>query len=314
MSNESAYKVKIVVAFVAIFAFFLTAATAQAQPSSSDAYRTESFSVSGDTDLEVQTSGGSIQVYGTERGEVRVEMYVRKRGKYVDPGEADLDEWDISINKQGSKVYAVAERKGNRRWGRNSYSISFAVYAPRNTETDLRTSGGSIRLESLAGTQIARTSGGSMRAENIDGDLNLRTSGGTIRIADIQGNIEAKTSGGSIDVGKAIGDVTAHTSGGSITIEGVSGNLSARTSGGSIRAYFDELGDEIDLSTSGGSIRVTVPKGAGLDVDLRGNRVNTELQNFSGSSKRRSLEGSLNGGGTSLRARTSGGSVTLNYN
>lgn len=313
MSTEKAYKVKVTVAFIALFAFFLTAATVQAQQSSRDAYRTEAFSVSGNTDLEVETSGGSIQVYGSESGQVRVEMFVRRRGNFIDPGEANLENWDISIEKQGNKVYAVADRKENRRWTRNTYSISFVVYAPSNTEANIKTSGGSVRLEKLNGNQYARTSGGSMRALDINGDLDLKTSGGTIRIANIQGDVAAKTSGGSIGIEEANGNVDARTSGGTITVEGVEGNLIARTSGGSIRAKLDKLGEEINLSTSGGSIRVTVPRGSGLDVDLRGNRVNTELQNFSGSSKKRSLEGRLNGGGTLLRARTSGGSVTLNY-
>lgn len=276
------------------------------------AYTTQEFSVSDNSNIEVRTSGGSIEVFGENTDEVRVEMYVRKRGRLLDQGDTDLDEWDIRIEKEGNTVYAIAKREG-RSWGNNNLSISFKVYTPVKSKTDLRTSGGSLRLENLQGNQMARTSGGSIEADNIGGDIKLKTSGGSITINDIEGTVEANTSGGRIRAENVTGGIDARTSGGSITLERVSGNVEAKTSGGSIEAEVLDPDDFIELRTSGGSITVYVPKDLGYDIDLGGNRVRADLHNFQGEFDKNDMEGTMNGGGTKLRARTSGGSINLRY-
>ena len=89
--------------------------------------------------------------------------------------------------------------------------------------------------------------------------------------------------------------------------------MEAKTSGGSIDAEIVSPEDYIDLRTSGGSITVTVPKNNGYDLDLDGNRVRADLENFKGDMDKDAMRGTMNGGGTKVSARTSGGSVSLRY-
>ncbi len=292
--------------FVVVFVLASNVSVAQ------EAYLTEDFAVSENTKIEVRTSGGSIELIGENSDEVRVEMYVRKRGRELDRSDTDLDDWEIRIEKEGNTVYATAKREG-RNWGNNNISISFKVFAPNKSVSDLRTSGGSISLENLTGDQIARTSGGSIQAENINGEIQLKTSGGSITLADIDGFAEVNTSGGRIRGENITGGIDAKTSGGSITLDNISGNVEAKTSGGSIDAEVINPDSFIELRTSGGSITITVPKDLGYDLDLGGNRVRADLYNFQGEFDRNDMEGTMNGGGTKVSAKTSGGSVNLRY-
>lgn len=277
------------------------------------AYRVEEFPVTGMVSLEVQTSGGSISVVGANEDKVTVEMYVRKRGDYIAPGEADLDDFDIDISQDGNKVWAVAERNSSGiNWGDN-YSISFVVYTPRQTRSRLHTSGGSVSARNLEGSQELRTSGGSVNAEGINGQMVLKTSGGSISITDSQGDTEAYTSGGSININALSGDLNAKTSGGTISLNDMEGSVEAKTSGGSINADILAAGEVIDLRTSGGSINIMVPGQNGYDLDLKGTRVDADLENFSGKSEKDEIKGTINGGGVTLKARTSGGTIRLRY-
>ncbi|MDR9417602.1 DUF4097 family beta strand repeat-containing protein [Gracilimonas sp.] len=313
MSTEKRYIWSIAISWTAFLALMLLAIQTGFAQSSEDAYRTETFNVSGPVSLEVQTSGGSISVEGSNNDEVRVEMFVRRRGNFVDPGEADLDEYEISFGQDGNTIKAIADRK-SRGWNWNSnYSISFVVYAPTDTRTRLRTSGGSLTAKNLNGSQELRTSGGSITTEVIRGEMNLRTSGGSITMNDIQGDVEAHTSGGTIRAETIAGNLDARTSGGSIRLNGIEGKLEARTSGGSIRAEVLAPSESIELRTSGGSITITVPQEYGYDLDLDGNRVYADLVNFSGESERDEVQGSMNGGGIIIKAKTSGGSIRLEY-
>ncbi|MDQ3535780.1 MAG: DUF4097 domain-containing protein [Bacteroidota bacterium] len=281
-------------------------------------YLTKEFTLEGKGNLEVRTSGGSIGVTGNNSNKVLVEMHVRRNGKSVDPDDAEvrklLEEYKIDISKSGNKVSAISERKGSN-WGnnRNNLSVSFKVTVPESISCSLNTSGGSIDIQKLKGEQDANTSGGSINIQEITGNTKARTSGGSINISQYQGKLDANTSGGSINMSKSRGDLSVNTSGGSIKLDDVSGSISANTSGGGINAKILELENNLTLTTSGGSIHAVVPKGLGMDLDLRGNHVNTKLTNFTGEAKKDKIVGSINGGGAKVKLTTSGGSVSLDY-
>jgi len=295
-------------------AIFLLTLPVQAKANAADSpFLTKTFNLSSG-ELYVSTSGGSIKVEGGSGNTVKVEMYVRS-SKHSDEKIKEMleDEYEIKIGQTGSRVEATAKRLGSG-WNWNGISISFVVYTPKNFVCELNTSGGSLNLSGVSGSrQSMKTSGGSIHAEKISGELDVNTSGGSIHVDELTGNLKANTSGGSINLSDIRGDIDAHTSGGGINIEDVQGYVSATTSGGGITANISKLEKQLILKTSGGSVNATIPSGLGLNLDLRGNRVNTSLNNFSGESKSDRVRGTVNGGGILVELATSGGSVNLNY-
>lgn len=302
----------VVVFLVAVLSFFCSA---EAQ-NSDRAYRIETFNTSSNPAVNISTSGGSINIIGQNNDEVRVEMYVRRNGRYLDPSDTDLSDYEITIDSNGSTVYAEAKRKrsGFNLFGSNrNLSISFVVYAPENSSISGRTSGGSVSAEKIMNNISLRTSGGSVNATDVSGEIDLRTSGGSINIENASGTINGRTSGGSVSARNVSGSADLRTSGGSIRLSGISARMSARTSGGSIRADFLTFENDIDLQTSGGNIEINLPDVSDFNIDLKGQRVNTRLRNFTGEFERDRVEGRIGNGGPLLSARTSGGSVNLSY-
>lgn len=324
MSTKSNYKLKIVLSVVLSFLWVMwlvipakgyTSSTLILEQSGvDDPYRVEEFTIRTPGNLEVRTSGGHIEVDGSESNTVRVEMYVRQNGRELTPSDTDLDDFDIEIEQRGNTVTAIAKREGKNRWfGNNNISISFVVYTPREMSTRLKTSGGHIRVTGLEGNQDIRTSGGHLDLKQLLGTIEARTSGGHIEVADIEGKLNARTSGGHIEAMNSSGSIQLGTSGGHIRLDKIRGTVEARTSGGSITANLENIDQSVSLRTSGGHVSVTVPRGMGLELDLRGSSVRTELRNFSGEVERDEIVGTINGGGPKLTARTSGGWVRLNY-
>lgn len=261
-------------------------------------------------------------------------------------------DYDIVTEIGGGHLSVVAKAKktGNFNW-KNTVSISYRAYVPVAVSSSLKTSGGSIRLENLKGKQDFATSGGSIRISKVDGALNGKTSGGSIHISnssnlaslvtsggsikaeqhtgnlrlitsggsiqlkDLDGSVEAKTSGGSITASSISGDLVAATSGGSVRVDGMDGNLEASTSAGGVNVSMTKLDKYVKLKTSAGSVNISLPNNKGLDLNLKGSKVNVaELNNFSGSSSKSNIQGSMNGGGTLVTASTSSGSVNLSFN
>jgi DUF4097 and DUF4098 domain-containing protein YvlB len=225
--------------------------------------------------------------------------------------------------------------KGRRRhrfefFGRND-RIEFDIELPSSTSLDIRTSGGSISVDSIEAGAKLRTSGGSIGIKRLGGALEAETSGGSIDLADVRGDsrvetsgggitaenlggsFQADTSGGSIEIQRVHGDVRAHTSGGTVNVGDVGGVLEASTSGGSIHASIppgNARGGR--LRTGGGGIRVMLDPKVALTIDASGEGVHTDLPlNVRGEISRHHLHGDLNGGGASLRLSASGGSVRI---
>ncbi len=280
-------------------------------------YLTKSFPAAGFRHLKVETSGGGLTVVGQDAGEARIEMYVRgNNGDNL--SDTELKErlekyYQVNIDKDATTLTAIARRVGDNNWNwRNHLSISFRVYVPTAVSSDLRTSGGSIDLSNLSGDQKAVTSGGSIDLKNLKGNAVVRTSGGSIEIENITGTLDAVTSGGSIRATGNLGNSKLKTSGGSIRLSSVSGSLEAHTSGGGIHANITGLGDRLSLSTSGGSIEVKMPMDKGMDLDLKGNKVQVAMNNFNGTVEDDRVQGKLNGGGIPVSIHTSGGRVRIN--
>jgi DUF4097 and DUF4098 domain-containing protein YvlB len=323
MNSRNLYLTKVLVAltFSLIFSLLLvsssTASAAKGAFSQDDPYRVEEFSIGTPGALQVRTSGGHITVEGSNSNSVRVEMYVRKNGKTLTPNDIDLDKWEIDISKSGNSIKAIAKHKGNSNWSswnNNRPSISFVVFAPKQMSADLKTSGGHIEAKNLMGNQKIGTSGGHLNLSNLKGTIEARTSGGHIDLSNLEGDLTVRTSGGHISANTVAGTLQAKTSGGHIKLSDISGSVRAATSGGSITADLKSIGQYVDLRTSGGNVDLSIPDGAGVDLALRGTFVHGKLNNFSGEMDKNKINGKLHGGGPKISARTSGGTVSLNFN
>jgi hypothetical protein len=276
----------------------------------------------------LETYVGSVSVVGDSPSGVTVTLTSSRD---------DLDsKMDISFEEQAGSARVTARRRGSvsgwfRSW--SSYgNVRFTVHVPNRTDVSvataggsvqlsrldgaarLSTSGGGIRAEDIAGNVYARTSGGSVRVTRVRGTVDAGTSGGGIEIATIAGPVRAGTSGGSITIGAASGDVSAETSGGGIRVHGAGGRVEAHTSGGSVEVNFapgNARGGE--LSTSGGGVTAAVDPAARLSIDASasGGGVTSDLALTTRTFSRTSIRGDLNGGGSPLRLRTSGGGIRI---
>ena len=168
-------KIKQLLTFVLSVLCYVSAC---AQGDDDKPYVTKNFNGSSLKELQVETSGGSISVLGGQSDGFKIEMYIRSNGwngnKELSKEEIEdrLEDYDILIGTEGSKVVATAKRKSNLKWNdKRNISIAFKVTAPRNVATNLKTSGGSIKIASLTGPQNFQTSGGSLKIDDLDGEL-----------------------------------------------------------------------------------------------------------------------------------------------
>jgi hypothetical protein len=252
--------------------------------------------------LTVDSFAGSITVNTGDAGNIHV--HAERRGLDDD----DLRNIVIDVERVDGGIHVTARHdEGSNRRGR--HWVQLTVTVPPGTATQLRTRGGSVRVDGTGAATAVHTAGGSIRTNGTDGNAELETAGGSIRVEDHEGPVTAKTVGGSIRITGHAPAVEATTIGGSIRIDGADGPVVASTKGGSI-SLVGHLSGACSVDTAGGSITVAVDKDTNIDVEASGSTASSDFDGLHGSSGR--LTGTIGTGGDGrLVARTVAGSVRI---
>jgi DUF4097 and DUF4098 domain-containing protein YvlB len=281
----------------------------------------KTFTVQPGGTLKVSTQGGNIKVEPSDDSVVKV--IARENIRASSDAEADevLKKLTLTIEQHGNDVTAESSYE-KQSFGLHVGSwppveVSFVVTVPTRFAAVAKTSGGDIEIGDLDGTVNARTSGGEIKLGKIGGEVDAETSGGNVGLNEGRASVKLATSGGDVALGHAVGAADLHTSGGNIRVDLVENTLSARTSGGNVRATIGgPLKGDCVLSTSGGNVRVTVDKTAAFELDASTSGGDVDASGLTltiskGGQGRSSLAGAVNGGGSRLKLRSSGGNIEI---
>jgi hypothetical protein len=151
-------------------------------------YLSKTFSGTTINNVEARTQGGSITVTGGSQPEARVEVYISPNGnKSLSRAEIDQrlkEDYELDISVSGGKLVAISKQRNSTFNWKKALNISYKIYVLQNVSTRLSTSGGSIDLSNLNGSQDFRTRGGSLTVHQLSGKNVGKTSGGRIEVND----------------------------------------------------------------------------------------------------------------------------------
>jgi hypothetical protein len=289
--------------------------------------------------LVVNVDFGSITVGTNAASGVTVDVWRKVTRKNAAKEQEFLREHPVHFAQHGATVTVRAEylETDVRSWwpwsGRYQNEAKYTIHVPAQFNVQLKTAGGGISANDLAGDTEADTSGGGLSFTRLHGPLDGHTSGGGIKVADCDGALKIRTSGGGITVTGGFGTLDGYTSGGQVTvknfqgntrvntsggginIENVVGEIEGTTSGGGVSAVLPSpLLHAVDLSTSGGGVTVRLPANAAFELDAAtsGGGVSSEFPvTVVGEMEHGHLKGAVNGGGQTVRLRTSGGGIQV---
>lgn len=295
--------------FTKLFILFILVASAITVGKEKRLLLNKSFSVSANQDLLLNCDSGDIELSTWNKNEVLIKIYGNKKAERY---------FKFNVSQSDKGVELEADKKGSS-WFNffSSISILYKITVPVNFNVNGKTSGGDILISNLDGKTTLKTSGGDIKIENSKGTFSLHTAGGDILLSNCKGNTIAGTSGGDILCKNLIGDFSAKTSGGDIHTEIVNGKIETKTSGGDITIILSGNSTGIYAATSGGDISLKLDSSINADIKLHtvGGDIYNKIKNLSAeeitSSK---LIGKLNGGGSLIECKTSGGDISLKSN
>lgn len=128
-----------------------------------------------------------------------------------------------------------------------------------------------VRAASDSGSVSIHKMGGDIEVAEAPHGANLVTMGGNIHLDNVESFAKARTMGGEIVIKHANASIDASSMGGGITISDANGPIKASTMGGDILAKMVGSSSgrrDIELSSKGGSIELTVPKDFPMEIRI----------------------------------------------
>jgi DUF4097 and DUF4098 domain-containing protein YvlB len=117
------------------------------------------------------------------------------------------------------------------------------------------------------GSLGASLASGDLRAGEIEGDASVESASGDVELGEVGGGLNVNTASGDVHLRQAGGRVALSTASGEVRLGSVLAALSVSTQSGDFEVEHFEGGD-LDCNSTSGDVRIGLPSGRTLDVDL----------------------------------------------
>lgn len=148
-------------------------------------------------------------------------------------------------------------------------------------------------------------------------NLELNTHNGAVKITNITGQVSGITHNGGVTAMQVSGTSKLSTHNGSITCKEISGDTQLRTHNGSVKAYYSESAQpvcNVSIVTHNGGIEFTAPPdfSAAVEASTHNGSIKTDLPiTVIGELSKKKLTGTIGTGEGKLRLETYNGSIKI---
>lgn len=247
--------------------------------------------------LEIEEESNGVSVSSGARGNNRsnLEFEIKVPKKY----DIDLYSMGGSLNISNLEGKLEGETMGGKielknLKGKLNFSTMGGNIELSDSEVDgkVSTMGGSVSFKNIIGDVDGSSMGGNVVYNNVrsregksnGNEIKIKTMGGNIKLDEALYGADVTTMGGDIDVNKVIKYLNASTMGGDIEVKEINGKIKASTMGGDVTVVMvgnpAEYDRDVELSSMGGDIELTLPDGISARFDIRITYTRNSSKNF----------------------------------
>lgn len=277
----------------------LTAATlslAVATASAADATFERTLNTGSTPNVTVTTGSGNITLHSGSDNQVHILGHVHSSHGWMS-GDVDSRVHQIASNppimQSGNDITIGPEHHSGDLF--QNISIDYDITLPRASAVATTTGSGDISIDNVGASLKAQSGSGNVRANGIQGPAILGTGSGNIDFQQTSpGDVKAETGSGNIELHSISGALKSSTGSGDITVEGhPATDWKLETGSGNIHLAVGNAHFNLDADTGSGSINVSQP------ITMQG------------SLNRHHINGTVNGGGSMIRASTGSGDIEI---
>jgi hypothetical protein len=238
--------------------------------------------------------------------------HCRSNARYDDDRGRACEVRAVPVKLSGRSISIDGRQNGGIRvagWNGDDVKVTARIQTEGRSDSDAKALLSKVRIE--ADGRGVRADGPSMDGYDHQSwsvsfivfvprrfDLDLEAHNGGLSVADVTGKLELGTTNGSVQLENVGGDVHARTQNGSLNVR-----LAGRR--------WDGAG--LNAETQNGSVRLAVPENyaAQLETGTVNGRINTDIPITVQGNISRRMSFPIGGGGPTIRAITTNGSVTI---
>jgi len=247
--------------------------------------------------VSVSTGSGNVRLKPGSDNQVHISGHIHAGNGWFGGNDVESRIDQIASNPpivQNGNDIIIGERHSGDRY--RNISIDYEVALPRASSIEASTGSGDVDLQDVGAKFKGSSGSGNVRAKNVHGAANLETGSGDIELDQ-----------------SAPGDVRAQTGSGSIRLNNVSGGLKAGTGSGDIELSGTPATDW-KIDTGSGSVRLTLGSAAHFNLSASTGSGSIRTQQpiaMQGEINHHHVNGTVNGGGPTLRINTGSGDVEI---
>ena len=272
------------------------------------------LTVSGPVTLIATTGSGDIHIVPGGDGTVIIHARVHANG--WSGGDADQRVKQVVDNPpidQAGNIIHVG-KKDNEWFSHNHVSIDYEITAPRQTALTATTGSGNVVANGFTGDFKVGSGSGDLTLESMNGSANASTGSGNIRIRSLTGAAKLDTGSGDLELEQTTkAEVQARTGSGNIRLRNAQDSIRASTGSGDIEINGAPNADW-RLTTGSGTINISLAGGSkfNLDASTGSGTVHCDQPiTMQGSLNKHHVQGTVNGGGPTMRIETGSGDVNI---
>lgn len=295
-------------------------ATLSARAAERDIVRT--FPIHGPCAVKIDTYRGGILVEEGDSQEVRIAVHLEIGGDTEAEAEDMLHGLQLAWSSDDRNISVVARHPAETRarfvWNdKRQIEPTYRVTVPHNSDLDLRTINGAVRIGAVVGHIHAQVENGDLFLRQVGGVVETSTQNGELVVSHCVGSLKAQVLQGTLRVGTVTGACEITNKSGDVDVMALKagGRIYAEAGFANVGLAHDFTGD-LDVRTSGGGIGLNVEATTAATIDASvswfahiQSRLPLVLE--SGRPTSRHLIGRLNAGGARVHLHASGGDIIL---
>jgi len=253
--------------------------------------------LSAGSSFEAQTHNGYINIAGTDVTECSLTATIIAKADTEENAQKLAEEVKVKLIPSGNKLTAKIEKP--KLVPGKYICVSLDVTVPNQTNTDLTTHNGALKITNLTGQLNGTTHNGEVTAEKISGTAKLKTHNGRVACKEVAGNTQLQTHNGSV------------------ICEEASGDIELRTHNGSAKAFYSTTAPpvcNVSIVTHNGGVSLTAPPNfsAKVEASTHNGSIDTDLPiTVIGKVTKRKLTGTIGTGEGELYLETHNGSINI---
>jgi DUF4097 and DUF4098 domain-containing protein YvlB len=212
--------------------------------------RKETFEVGGQPGIEVNLPSGDVVFLPGEEGTVEI---------LIEGRNAE----DLVVEQRGGRIVLRTSDRSVSRWD----SFDVTVRAPAGADLEVRTASADVDVRVALHSLAASLASGDIRVGEIEDEATVESASGDVELGEVGGDLAVSTASGDVALRRADGRVEMHTASGGVRLGSALAALSVSTQSGDFEVEHYGGGD-LECSSTSGDVRIGLPPGRTLDVDL----------------------------------------------